>query len=120
MTRENDPPRRHGLFHNGRKRVSHTIWHVATEDWPQKHEVIHHIDEDPFNNELGNLQLMTKSEHNVLHHNGAKHSEETRAKISASSMGKTFSKESRAKMSASLMGNTHKKDWFERKEEKAK
>jgi hypothetical protein len=32
-----------------------------------KHEVVHHIDENKLNNDLSNLQLMTRSEHTSLH-----------------------------------------------------
>jgi hypothetical protein len=30
-------------------------------------EVVHHIDHDPLNNDLNNLQVMTRSEHCIYH-----------------------------------------------------
>lgn len=30
-------------------------------------EIVHHIDEDPSNNDISNLQVMSRSEHNQLH-----------------------------------------------------
>ena len=61
------------LFHEKRKKVSHIVWHAATGDWVKLPNVLHHIDEDPFNNELSNLQLMSRSEHNSYHNRGKKH-----------------------------------------------
>jgi len=53
---------------NGKKkRISHLIWKKHTGYSVQKGEVIHHIDENPFNNSIENLQLMTISEHTKLH-----------------------------------------------------
>lgn len=94
MTKRKQPSERHTLFHEKQKMISHIVWHVATGDWPQKHEVIHHIDEDPFINELSNLQLMTDSEHRAFH-----------MKENTHMKGKLHSKEAKAKMSASQMGN---------------
>ena len=46
--------------------------------------VIHHIDCNTKNNEISNLQLVTKSEHIILHRKGSKASEETKRKMSIS------------------------------------
>ncbi|MFD1902501.1 HNH endonuclease [Enterococcus termitis] len=43
--------------------------------------VIHHINEDKQDNRFANLQMMDKSEHTILHHKGAKRSEETKKEI---------------------------------------
>ena len=72
-------------------------------------EDVHHIDEDCWNNDLSNLQVMTHSEHVTLHRKDKVWSEETRKKISESvkknwevakdigfgygNLGRTFSKE---------------------------
>ena len=34
-------------------------------------EVVHHVDGDPINNDLSNLVILTRSEHNRLHRTGA-------------------------------------------------
>lgn len=34
----------------------------------QKKEKVHHLDENPLNNDVGNLVVMTKREHFKLHH----------------------------------------------------
>ncbi|MFD2307984.1 HNH endonuclease [Enterococcus termitis] len=44
--------------------------------------VIHHINEDKQDNRFANLQMMDKSEHTILHHKGAKRSEETKKRNS--------------------------------------
>jgi hypothetical protein len=52
---------------NRRSRGEHCIvWETANGPIPAGH-VIHHIDEDPRNNDIGNLQLMTRAAHSKLH-----------------------------------------------------
>lgn len=34
----------------------------------EKHEIVHHKDENPLNNEINNLQILTRYEHGKLHH----------------------------------------------------
>ena len=34
------------------------------------HELVHHIDENPKNNKISNLKIMTREEHSSLHHAG--------------------------------------------------
>lgn len=53
------------------------------------------------------LIFLKKSEHTRLHHVGKKHSEETRAKMSASLKGRKFSAETRAKMSEANSGENN-------------
>lgn len=36
----------------------------------EKHEVVHHLDKNPLNNHIDNLQLMTKSSHSAFHNTG--------------------------------------------------
>ena len=86
-TRRNLPTRRKILIDGVRKLHSHYVWHRNTGYWPADGEVIHHIDDNCGNNEFNNLALMTRSEHNRLHHIGRSRSKETRAKISAAMRG---------------------------------
>ena len=46
-----------------------------------KDEVVHHKDENPCNNNLDNLQVMTRSEHMTFHRTGKPHSEETKNRM---------------------------------------
>lgn len=53
--------------HNGKKIDVHKfIWEQANGKVPKGY-VVHHIDEDKHNNELSNLQMMTRKEHLALH-----------------------------------------------------
>lgn len=49
---------------------------------PSEHA--HHDDEDPKNDSDGNIELLTASDHNKHHKTGAKHSAESKQKISQS------------------------------------
>ena len=53
----------HYHSHNG---IHRAVWQYFNGEVPQGHE-IHHIDWNPSNNEISNLQLMTISEHRSLH-----------------------------------------------------
>lgn len=56
---------------NGKMKLnSHYVWHQNTGHWPIKGEVIHHIDDDPLNDDFDNLQLKTKSAHSSYHKTG--------------------------------------------------
>ena len=61
---------------------------------------IHHINGNHYDNTPDNLQLMTRSDHAVLHHIGGKNH----------MYGKRHTEESRRKMSNALMGNTNNLD----------
>lgn len=45
-----------------------------------KEEIVHHKDRDTLNNDLNNLEVMTRKEHNILHFTGVKHNKQTTAK----------------------------------------
>lgn len=59
------------------------VWEEDNGPVPVGHH-IHHKDENKSNNSLSNLELLTHAEHNRRHHLGTHHSNETRAKMSAS------------------------------------
>jgi hypothetical protein len=78
---------------------------------------VHHINENHYDNELGNLQLLTLSNHTRLHQTGAKncmygkhHTDDAKLKIAESSrlkknnLGKHHTDESKLKLSIALRG----------------
>ena len=50
-------------------------------------ELVHHINDDRYDNRIENLEIISPKEHSRLHNLGRKHSSETRAKVSASLVG---------------------------------
>jgi hypothetical protein len=50
--------------------------------------VVHHKDFNPYNNDINNLEPMTRSEHARLHSLRLRHTEETKTKLSVSHMDK--------------------------------
>lgn len=52
-------------------------------------ESVHHKDENPRNNDIDNLEIMSKSEHSKMHAIGRKMSEEAKRKISEFNKDKT-------------------------------
>ena len=67
----------------GSERAHRVIWELANGPIPDGH-VVHHRNGDIMDNQIENLELMTRAEHNRHHHLGRSHSPETRAKMSAS------------------------------------
>jgi len=52
---------------NGKKTSLHVaVWEYHNGPVPEGH-VIHHIDDDPLNNDVGNLQCLTIAEHSKAH-----------------------------------------------------
>lgn len=68
---------------------------------------IHHIDQNPLNNDISNLMMLTCAEHSKIHHqlwlknHPVVFSEETRKKLSEAQTGRVHSEETRKKMSES-------------------
>ena len=62
-------------------------------------EVVHHIDKDPLNNEISNLKVMTRGEHNILHNTGKVFSSERRKNIGEGRQGILHSQETKDEMS---------------------
>lgn len=54
----------------------------------KRNEVAHHSDQNPLNDTLSNLQVMTKEEHMMFHRGGKPHSRETRDRISKALYGR--------------------------------
>lgn len=92
----------HIIYINGKNIAQHRLvmeehlGRALTSD-----EEIHHIDGDKLNNDIENLQIMTRAEHTSHHHKGKVTSDETRRKISQARMGQRNSPEARLKMSVS-------------------
>lgn len=103
-----------GHYRNRKKGYIHRyIWEKYNNPIPNGY-VIHHKDEDPSNNEIDNLQLMTNSEHVILHNTGRhrnlgkRHTDQAKKNMSESKLGqlawnkgKNTSEEVRMKQSES-------------------
>jgi len=87
-----------------------------------KRFVIHHLDQNPNNNDILNLVCMTDFEHRRWHNKnlsketlekkrvsmiGKNHAEETKLKISESHKGKKHTEESKLKTSEAMKGKKH-------------
>ena len=62
-------------------------------------ELVHHKDGDSMNDDIDNLQIVSRSEHATLHHKGVAKPPGTGAKISKSKMGHSVSLVTRIKIS---------------------
>lgn len=88
------------------KGVHQYIWMIANQaDIPEGYDV-HHIDGNPLNNSIYNLELVEHTLHMVEHKQNI--SEETKKKISESNKGKYHTEETKKKMSEHKKGNKHK------------
>lgn len=92
------------------------VWEKHNGKQP-KGMIIDHIDENPANNDINNLQCLTIAQHNIKHKTGNKHSEKTKLKMSIASTGKlngfygkTHSQETKDKISMSRMGKIQSKE----------
>jgi hypothetical protein len=85
------------------KCVHQYIWIVVNGNIPEGYD-IHHIDHNPSNNSIYNLELKKRKEHLSEHKIGTHHTEDTKKKMSESKKGIIFSEEHKRKMSESKKG----------------
>lgn len=97
-------------------------WKVWNENNPQNPIlpdtgfVIHHEDENPWNNHISNLKKITDIEHKKHHTSNGKHpnqgkkfSKELRQKLSDAHKGKKLTEETKRKLSEKMKGNQYAK-----------
>ena len=66
-------------------KLSHNVWNYYNpNDIIKDGEMIHHINKNPDDNRIENLEKMTIGEHTTLHHTGVPRSEKTKQKIKES------------------------------------
>jgi len=61
---------------SGYVKRANLVWEEATghyPDWKNKRELLHHIDGDKRNDNIGNLQLMSSADHTSLHSSSEQH-----------------------------------------------
>ena len=75
-----------GKYHN--KLLHRLLYEDANNLTLLSTTIVHHKDGNKLNNSLDNLELMTKSEHNRIHHKNKKNSVETIHKMRISKLGK--------------------------------
>jgi len=95
----------------------HKIWNKHNPDDPIVRGdgyVIHHKDENPKNNNIDNLQKMTRGAHHSLHNSGEnhpmygkRHTKKVRKKISEAISGRTLSEIHKKKLSEAKKGEKH-------------
>ena len=77
-------------YYDYNKHLIHRLVMVAWSDIDISGLVVHHINGDKLDNRIDNLQPMSRSDHNRLHMEGFKHSEENKRKISEANMGNKY------------------------------
>lgn len=77
-----------GYFMTANKVYLHRYIYEKENGKIPKGFIIHHIDEDRQNNNIDNLECITRKRHNIIHMTGRKHSNETKKKISTKNKGK--------------------------------
>lgn len=80
---------------NGYAYEHHVVWRNAGRQLPERNQVIHHRNEDKTDNQLGNLELLTKREHADEHHMMVSDSavREIRVRYAAGEKGTDLAKE---------------------------
>jgi hypothetical protein len=97
------------LFHNGKK--IGLRYRVVMENHLKRKlkraELVHHKNGIACDDRLENLQLMSRSEHAILHGTGREMPEKTKLALLHANLGRVFSEESKKKMSNSSTGKRH-------------
>jgi len=73
----------------------------------ERTELVHHKNEDPGDDRIENLEVVTKAEHNRIHFEGKKHSEDHCKNISLGQLGKTTSEETKNKIRLAHLGKSY-------------
>lgn len=95
------------LSNGSDSQIFRLVWKIFKGEIPKGY-CIHHIDENPLNDRLDNLQLMSNSKHVSLHHKGKPLSEEARRKMSEKAkLRGPISDETRRKLSIAGKGRKH-------------
>ena len=92
-----------GYYKHGTFLLHRIVWEQNNGPIP-KNKIVHHKNEDKTDNDISNLELLTRAEHARLHLKGRVFTEEHKAKISASKMGHTVSNEQRQQMREAKLG----------------
>jgi len=103
-----------GRRYYGREKWYRVLWNMLYQEQLCEGYDIHHKDFDELNDNLDNLQRLTRSEHTRLHNIGKTHSEFTKKRLSISKIGKNnpmfgkpVSEETRKKISIANTGKNN-------------
>ena len=103
------------IWENGKNMpFAHFIWNLfAPQDPIIRGDgfLIHHKDLNPLNDDICNLQKITRPEHQSIHKAGKKLSDEHRKKLSISHKGYCHTQQQREKMSIAMKGRVISKEW---------
>ena len=111
-------------------KIYHKIWNEHNPDnqiKPGDDNVVHHINGDPSDNRIKNLQKMNRIEHNRFHSTGRMCSKNTKHKMSEAQKGdknhfygKTHSKETKKKIGKASIGRLTSEETRKKISEKTK
>lgn len=104
------------IYKNGKEIREHRLIAEEALGVPIPEDIlVHHIDGNKLNNDVLNLQLITREEHPKVHYTGVPRTQEVKNKVSQSKMGHTVSEETRRKISKTLTGRKQSKESIAKK-----
>ena len=104
------------IYKNGKEIREHRLSAEEALGVPIPEDIlVHHIDGNKLNNDVLNLQLITREEHPKVHYTGVPRTQEVKNKVSQSKMGHTVSEETRRKISKTLTGRKQSKEAIAKK-----
>ena len=104
------------IYKNGKEIREHRLIAEEALGVPIPEDIlVHHIDGNKLNNDVLNLQLITREEHPKVHYTGVPRTQEVKNKVSQSKMGHTVSEETRRKISKTLTGRKQSKEAIAKK-----